>query len=65
MTLKSPASNLQPAHSPMAMLQRVSESEQAPALVPAYKFPCESGENPAPPPPAAVHLIALPVELNT
>ena len=42
----SPAFKLQPARNPIATLQKVSASEAAPALVPAYKFSSSSGENP-------------------
>ena len=44
--LLSPAFNSQAAALPIAILKQVSESDAAPALVPAYKFSCESAENP-------------------
>ena len=44
-TLSSPAFKSAPALYPIATLKQVSESESAPALVPAYKFSCESGSN--------------------
>ena len=46
-TLLPPAQLVWPALYPIATLKQVSASESVPALVPAYKFSCESGENPA------------------
>ena len=39
MTLLSPEFNAVPALQPIAILKQVSESDAAPAFVPAYKFP--------------------------
>ena len=45
-TLLSPELRACPAFFPSTTLKQVSESDAAPALVPAYKLSCASGSNP-------------------